>query len=100
MAPVIWQPAKPATPELAFTGFVVHERGPPPAGCAAMVRLIAADELTVLPPMSRTMTDGCVAHAAPSTPPPGCWVTESFDATPSETATVPDVAEVSEPLDA
>ena len=67
MVPVMEHPAKVATPEAADTGLVPQVRPP-----AARV-MLAEDEVTVLPPMSWTVTLGWVVKAMPSTAPAG-WV--------------------------
>ena len=60
---------------------------------------LALDDVTVFPPASWTFTTGCVAHAEPPVPPPGCVVNANFDAAPTVTLNVLDVAVVS-PADA
>ena len=59
--PVIWQPAKVATPELALSGLVVQASVPDDE-----VSVIEAEEpVTTLPPESSTLTTGWVEKAAP-----------------------------------
>ena len=71
--PVILQPAKEATPAFALSGLVVQLSVPP--GLVPRPRVTGLVALvTTLPPGSSMLTEGCVAHTAPSTPPPGCAV--------------------------
>src|SRR5258707_7375909 len=71
------QPANVATPEEALSGLAVHVSVPPP-GFVPIARVIGAElPVTGLPPASSTVTTGCVVHAVPPVPPPGCVVKAS-----------------------
>src|SRR5450755_2160263 len=81
---MIWHPAKEATPEIAASGLVVHDNVAPAPGWVAMARVIGALELvTVLPPLSSTVTTGWVVQATPLAPPLGWVVTASWVAAPT-----------------
>src|SRR5207302_691467 len=74
----VLQPAKVATPETALFGLAVQVSDAPLPGCVLMANVIEAVELvTVLPPLSLTVTAGCVVQAAPLAPPPGCVLNTS-----------------------
>ena len=92
---VIAQPANVATPDVAASGFVVHDNTPPPGFVPIANVTLALDDVTVFPPASCTLTTGCVAHAEPPVPPPGWVVNANFDAAPTVTLNVLDVAVVS-----
>ena len=91
----IEQPAKVATPDVAATGFVVHVNVPPPGLVPIANVTLALLDVTVFPPASWTVTTGWVPHAVPPVPPPGWVVNANFDAAPTETLNVFDVAVVS-----
>src|SRR5258707_10845681 len=77
------QPANVATPEEALSGLAVHVSVPPP-GFVPIARVIGAElPVTGLPTASSTVTTGCVAHAVPPVPPPGCVVNTSWVAVPA-----------------
>lgn len=77
--PVILQPAKVATPAVAFTGFDVHA-SPVEPGPALIANVTAVAEFTVLPNVSLTVTTGGCAHTEPDAPPPGSVVNTNCDA--------------------
>ena len=89
------QPAKVATPETAALGLAVHDSTPPPGFVPIANVMLATDDVTVFPPASCTLTTGCVAHAVPPVPPPGCVVNASCAAAPTVMLNVLDVAVVS-----
>jgi hypothetical protein len=70
------QAANAATPEDAGKGFVVHVRAAPAVPVPLVIASCIEAELlvTVFPPASSTVTTGCVDHAVPPVPPPGCVV--------------------------
>jgi hypothetical protein len=89
--PVIWQPAKVATPEVALSGLVVQESVPEDE-----VRVMEAEEpVTTLPPESSTLTTGWVAKAAPLVADGGEAVKTSWVAAPKPSVKVLEVADVS-----
>lgn len=92
---VISQPANVAIPDVAATGFDVHDNTPPPGLVPIANVTDAADPVIVFPPASWTLTTGCVAHAVPPVPPPGCVVNATFAAAPTVMLNVADVAVVS-----
>ena len=83
--PTIWQPPKLATPlAAAWLRPPVQVRDAPLPGCEAMAKVTEAPELvTVLPPLSSTVTTGWVVQAAPLAPPPGEVVKTSWVAAPT-----------------
>ena len=93
------QPANVETPDVAASGFVVHDSTPPPGLVPIANVTLALDDVTVFPTASRTVTTGCVAHAVPPVPPPGWVVNASCAAAPAAMLNVLDVAVVS-PADA
>jgi hypothetical protein len=92
--PVIWQPAKVATPELAASGLVVQPSVPDDE-----VSVIGADELvTTLPPESSTLTTGWVENAAPFVADDGEAVKTSWVAAPTPKLKLVEVVDVSPEL--
>src|SRR4029077_2411472 len=83
--PTILQPAKVATPLEAATGLVVQVSVAPLPGCVAIASATDADDVvTVLPPLSSTVTTGCcVQVAALALEPLGCVVNTSCVAAPT-----------------
>ena len=73
--------------------------GVPVPGVIANVTL-AALVVTVFPSASWIVTFGCVVHATPPVPPPGCCVNANCAAAPAVTLNVLLVALVSPVLDA
>ena len=70
-------------PAAAVLGFAVQPMVAPVPGWVVMARVMELAAVgTVLPPGSWTVTTGCVAHACPSTPPPGSVVKASCEAAP------------------
>jgi len=93
---LILQPANVATPEEADFERPPVQVSVPPPGFVPMASVIDAELLvTVLPPASCTVTTGCVVHAVPPVPPPGCVVKANCAAEPTVILNVLLVAEVS-----
>src|SRR5580692_1368614 len=81
------QPAKVATPLVAASGLVVHDKVAPLPGWVLMAKVIEAFELvpevTVLPPESSTVTTGWVPKTAPLAESDGLVVTTILVAGPT-----------------
>jgi hypothetical protein len=85
--PLILHPAKFATPAVATNGLVVQLRAPLPEAMAKVIDALEfVPEVTVLPPLSCTVTTGWVPHTAPLAPPPGEVVKANLVAVPKVTA--------------
>jgi len=97
---VIAQPANVETPDVAATGFVVHDSVPPPGFVPIANVMLALDDVIVLPPASCTVTTGCVPNALPPVPAPGWVVNATFAAAPTVMLNVLDVADVKPAEDA
>ncbi len=73
LVPKIRHPENTTTPPVGVWGFVVQSRNPNP-GWVLIDRVTEAlDVVTMLPPLSSTVTAGCVVQVVPLVPPPG-WV--------------------------
>src|SRR5450759_2656777 len=93
-------PEKLATPEVAFSGFVVQVSVPPPGLVpitSVMVALLPVPVVTVLLNWSSTVTTGCADHVVPPVPPPGCVVNTTLFAAALFTVKLLLVVELSEP---
>ena len=86
-ARLTWQPAKVATPAVAFNEFVVHVSVALPGVVNARV-IGAVDPVTVLPFASWIVTCGCVPRAVAGPAFVGCAVNATFVAVPGTNVTV------------
>ena len=89
--------AKVTTPETAVLGFAVHVSAAPDVPVPEVIAKVTLALLvvTVFPYASWIATFGCVVHATPPVPPPGCVVYPSCEAAPAVTLNVLLVALVS-----
>ena len=86
-ARLTWQPAKVATPAVAFTGLVVQV-SVAPAGVVSVSVMGAVDPVTVLPFASWIVTCGCVPSGVAGPAFVGCAVNATLVAVPGTSVTV------------